>query len=492
MTPDLPPSQPVKPKVSRPAAHAVQVPEINKLITAVSEFVEADPATNRHPSPELTGQFAEVFLQQSQSELPTPCPLLYSGPGTTAQRQLWNSVADSMQALTAVCSQFLSAETVAARAELLDWLQCFIADPNSAHSAERLSACYERHRDLHELPPRPGSTTLPADRTPARLQWLLEHQPTIGYQLNYLRQQQPGAAVAFMADTIWRAHNSPDGKLPDKEQWTEFSAVGATWILTALDNSTSTHSNPDSILLRLQIDRIPGGAGFVYPCPATTAHLATTLDFREAISDALQIVAAIDADFFNWDYCWKLAVIDDAKVFVSQASRLTHELRGKLVVCGLSGKSASLAFAAALLSSLRQIPIDDGIVSSAQFEVAALAAWDSKVAAVYAVHLKTLNSKSWKRREKTARLKSLMLVDGQQIPAVTSPLTILRVTDFREAWNLFISRHTMTTVLAGHDARTAGLWTWKPDPHHGIFTGGCQRPPKPGRLPTRDTESAVC
>ena len=450
MTPDLPPSQPVKPKVSGPVAQAVQVPEINKLITAVDTFVRADLATNRHPSPELTRQFAEVFLQQSCSEMPTPCPLLYSGPGTTAQRQLWNSVADSMQALTAVCSQFLSAETVAARAELLDWLQCFIADPNSAHSAERLSACYESHRGLYELPPPPGAATLPADRTPARLQWLLKHQPTIGYQLNYLRQQQPGAAVAFMADTIWRAHNSPDGKLPDKEQWTEFSAVGGTWILTALDNSTSTHSDPDAILLRLQIDRIPGGAGVVYPCPATTAHLATTQDFRQAIGDAVQLVAAIAADFFHWDYCWKLAVIDDARDSDNQALRLEHELRGELVVCGLSGRSASLAFAAALLSSLRQIPIDDGIVSSAQFEVATLAAWDSKVKAVKVIHLKTLNSKSWKRREKTARLKSLMLFRKQQIPAVTRSLTILRVTDFRDAWNLFISRHTMTTACLHH------------------------------------------
>lgn len=450
MTPDLPPSQPVKPKVSGPVAQAVQVPEIEKLITAVDTFVRADLANNRHPSPELTRQFAEVFLQQSNSEMPTPCPLLYSGPGTTAQRQLWNSVANSMQALTAVCSQFLSADTVAARAELLDWLQCFIADPNSAHSAERLSACYESHRELYELPRRPGAATLPANRPPARLQWLLKHQPTIGQQLNYLRQQQPSAAVAFMADTIWRALNSPDGTLPDKEHWKEFSAVGGTWILTALDNSTSTHINPDAILLRLQIDRIPEGAGCVYPCPATTAHLATAQDFRQAIADAVQIVAAIDADFCNWDYCWKLAVIDDAKDSVNQALRLTHELRGELVVCGLSGKSASLAFAAALLSSLCQIPIDDGIVSSAQFEVAALAAWDSKVKAVKVIHLKTLNSKSWKRRKITARLKSLMLFRKQQIPAVTRSLTILRVTDFRDAWNLFISRHTMTTACLHH------------------------------------------
>ncbi|MFN9291722.1 MAG: hypothetical protein ACK6EB_26900, partial [Planctomyces sp.] len=171
MTPDLPPSQPVKPKVSGPVAQAVQVPEINKLITAVDTFVRADLATNRHPSPELTRQFAEVFLQQSCSEMPTPCPLLYSGPGTTAQQLLCNSVANSMQELRAVCSQFLSAETVAARAELLVWYQCFTANPEAGDSAERLSACHALHAELYELPRRPGSATQAADRPPARLQW---------------------------------------------------------------------------------------------------------------------------------------------------------------------------------------------------------------------------------------------------------------------------------------------------------------------------------
>ena len=162
-------------------AHAVRVPEINKLITAVSSFVQSDSATHRDAHRVLTRQFAEVFLQQSHSEMPTPCPLLYSGPGTRAQRQLWNAVADSMQALKAVCSQFLSADTVFARATLLDWYQCFTAEPEAGDSAERLSTCHALHAELYDLPRRTGSATQPADRPPARLQWLLQHRPNIGH-----------------------------------------------------------------------------------------------------------------------------------------------------------------------------------------------------------------------------------------------------------------------------------------------------------------------
>ncbi|MFM8188570.1 MAG: hypothetical protein ACKN85_08830 [Pirellula sp.] len=127
---------------------------------------------------------------------------------------------------------------------------------------------------------------------------------------------------------------------------------GHTWILIALENPRS-EGDPPGLLLRLRIEKIPNGCGAIYPHPRLGSNVYVTESFAAGIRNAWTVVKNGDLALTEFDYRWWVTVVEPQGK-LSSSDALDLPLSQWLVRSGIDGDSATLAFAMALRSVIKE------------------------------------------------------------------------------------------------------------------------------------------
>ncbi len=308
---------------------------------------------------EVNEAFARHFLSGTADGTPLPCLLLEaarSQPSTTDFYSTENAGVKSIDQLSGLWHTNASQTLLNGRLKLIaaarsaegdkairDLLRQAAGQYRKAwgHKESRISAYHNHGAEpgfLHRLPPRWGQVLLEfarqAHHSDGRIDWDDPLLLMIGETLVYLLVG--------------------DSTLPS-----EGSSV-STWVPLLAHLEVGSRSVPEGLLARLVVEKVSNGGGYLYPDCRYTGYLQLDAVFQEALYNVMEVIRRrpewLELQGSTFDFRWRLTLTSPLD---------SH--RDPVLVESLTGRSAELSFAAAIMASLRGERLDERIASSGCF-----------------------------------------------------------------------------------------------------------------------------